>query len=175
MPTVQRFAVGGLGGLLSIIVSLLSFDPASVIDNIHLLTPGMYVGYGIKTIILIVLGGTFAAFTDGSTKPLTLLQIGIAAPALITSYINGTGVSGPTGKTSHSAAIFSAYAAETSSHIPLVRVDFLGDIVKGIVTPLPQIQRQEQERRQQQQQRQQRDQQQDQQQNNRSQPSQTPQ
>jgi hypothetical protein len=78
-------------------------------------------------------------------------------------------------RTSHSAAIFSAYAAETSSHIPLVRVDFLGDIVKGIVTPLPQIQRQEQERRQQQQQRQQRDQQQDQQQNNRSQPSQTPQ
>jgi hypothetical protein len=174
MPTVQRFAVGGLGGLLSIVVSQLSFDPASVIEHIYLIAPATYIGLGIKTIILIVLGGTFAAFTDGSTKPLTLLQIGIAAPALITSYINGTGVSGPTGKTSYSAAISSAYAAETSSHVPLVRVDFLGDVVKGIVTPLPQIQRQEQERRQQQQ-RQQQDQQQDHQQNNRSQPSQTPQ
>jgi hypothetical protein len=174
MPTVQRFAVGGLGGLLSIVVSLLSFDPASVVDNIHLLTTGMYVGYGIKTIILICLGGTFAAFTDGTTKPLTLLQIGIAAPALITSYINGTGVSGPTGKTSHAAAISSAYAAEISSHTPIVRVDFLSDVVKGIVTPLPQIQRQEQEQRQQQQ-RQQQDRLQDQRQNNSSQPSQTPQ
>ena len=43
MSALQRFAIGGLGGLLPVIVSLLSFDLASVIDNLDTLTPGIYI------------------------------------------------------------------------------------------------------------------------------------
>ena len=169
MSNVQRFAIGGLGGLLPIIVSLLSYDLTSVIDHIDLLNPGVYVGSLLKVIIWFGLGGILAVFTDASTKPVTLLWTGIAAPALITSYINGSYVPGPIGQTSHSAAVSSAYAAEASSQIPIVRVDFVGDVVKGITTPLPKIQREQQQLREQQQQ-----QQQQQQHEQQSQPPQTP-
>jgi hypothetical protein len=48
--------------------------------------------------------------------------------------------------------VSSAYAAEASSQIPIVRVDFLGDVVKGITNPLPKIQLEQQQLREQQQQ-----------------------
>jgi hypothetical protein len=151
MSAFQRFAIGGLGGLLPLIVSFLSFDPATVITYLDTLPPGVYVGYLIKTIVLFALGGTLAALSESAT-PWTLVQLGIAAPALITSYINGAAVSGPTESgrqaTSSIAVISSAYAAEASGHVPIVSVNFLGDVVRGATVPLPKIRRelQEQER-----------------------------
>ena len=96
MSTVHRFAIGGLGGLLPLVVSFLSFDPATVIAHLELFTLGIYARYFLKAVVLFALGGTLAALSDSAT-PWSLVQLGIAAPALITSYINGTGVSGPTG------------------------------------------------------------------------------
>src|SRR4029077_17132946 len=103
MGTSQRFAIGGLGGLLPPIVGLLSYDLSSVIDNIDLLTTGALLGYLIRTAILVGLGGIFAAFQDVSAKRVTLLQMGIAAPAIITTYINGAAVLGVTSKASATA------------------------------------------------------------------------
>jgi hypothetical protein len=151
MSTFQRFAIGGVGGLLPIIVSLVSFNTASVIDHLDLLTPGIYIGYFIKVIALFALGGIVAAFSD-TTRPWDLLVLGIAAPALITAYINGAGVSGPTNnvrqETSSIAVISSAYAAEASGHVPIVSVGFLGDVVRGATVPLPKIQREKQQEKQ---------------------------
>jgi hypothetical protein len=168
MSASQKFAIGGLGGLLPLIVSFLSFDPATVITNLDTLTPGIYVGYLIKAIVLFSLGGILAALSD-SVTPWTLIQLGIAAPALITSYINGTGVSGPTERgrqaTSSIAVISPAYAAEASGHVPIVSVNFLSDVIRGATVPLPKIQRQQQEQeRQQEQQKEQKEKQQQQQQ-----------
>ena len=162
MSALQRFAIGGLGGLLPLVVSFLSFDPATVITHLATLTLGIYVGYFIKTIVLFVLGGTLAALSDSAT-PWTLVQLGIAAPALITSYINGAGVSGPVEGGMHAtssiaiissayAAISSAYAAEAPADVPIVSVNFLGDVWRGATVPLPKIQRQQQQQQQERQQ-----------------------
>ena len=155
MSALQRFAIGGLGGLLPLVVSFLSFDPSTVITHLATLTLGIYVGYFIKTIVLFVLGGTLAALSDSAT-PWTLVQLGIAAPALITSYINGAGVSGPvegsTHATSSIAIISSAYAAEAPADVPIVSVNFLGDVWRGATVPLPKIQRQQQQQQQERQQ-----------------------
>ena len=155
MSALQRFAIGGLGGLLPLVVSFLSFDPATVITHLATLTLGIYVGYFIKTIVLFVLGGTLAALSDSAT-PWTLVQLGIAAPALITSYINGAGVSGPVEggmhATSSIAIISSAYAAEAPADVPIVSVNFLGDVWRGATVPLPKIQRQQQQQQQERQQ-----------------------
>jgi len=155
MSALQRFAIGGLGGLLPLVVSFLSFDPATVITHLATLTLGIYVGYFIKTIVLFVLGGTLAALSDSAT-PWTLVQLGIAAPALITSYINGAGVSGPVEGSMHAtssiAIISSAYAAEAPADVPIVSVNFLGDVWRGATVPLPKIQRQQQQQQQERQQ-----------------------
>jgi hypothetical protein len=157
MSAFQRFAIGGIGGLLPTIVSLASFNITSLIDNLYLLTLGLCIGYLIKVIASFSLGGIVAVFSD-TPRPWDLLLLGIAAPALITAYINGAGVSGPTNKarqaTSSMAVISSAYAAEASGHVPIVPVGFLSDVLRGATVPLPKIQREQQEQQRQQQQRQ---------------------
>jgi hypothetical protein len=166
MSGSQRFAIGGLGGLLPMIVSLLSFDLASVIDNLDTFTTGIYIGYLIKLIALIALGGIVAALNSDSATPWTLVQLGIAAPALITAYINGAGVSGPTNKAGQPSSsipvISSAYAAEASDHVPIVSVGFLGDVIRGATVPLPKIQQEQQKQHEQQRQQQQQQQRQEQ-------------
>ena len=152
MSSYQRFAIGGVGGLLPLVVSFLAFDPATVITYLGALPLGIYVGYAIKTFLLFVLGGTIAVLSDSRT-PWTLVQLGIAAPALITSFINGAAVSGPTDNTrptnSSIAVISSAYAAEVSGEVPIISAGFLGDVVRGATVPLPKIQREQQEQQQQ--------------------------
>jgi hypothetical protein len=153
MSSCQRFAIGGIGGLLPLVVSFLSFDPATVIAYLGALPLGIYIGYAIKTFVLFALGGTIAVLSDSRT-PWTLVQLGIAAPALITSFINGAAVSGPTENARHPnsslAVISSAYAAEVSGEVPIISAGFLGDVVRGATVPLPKIQREQQEQQQQQ-------------------------
>ena len=148
MSSCQRFAIGGVGGLLPLLVSFVSFDPATVITYLGALPLGIYVGYAIKTFVLFALGGTVAVLSDSRT-PWTLVQLGIAAPALITSFINGAAVSGPTDNArranSSIAIISSAYAAEASGETPFISAGFLGDVVRGATVPLPKIQREQQE------------------------------
>ena len=145
MSSCQRFAIGGVGGLLPLLVSFVSFDPATVITYLGALPLGIYVGYAIKTFVLFALGGTVAVLSDSRT-PWTLVQLGIAAPALITSFINGAAVSGPTRHANSSIAVISsAYATEAFGETPIISAGFLGDVVRGATVPLPKIQREQQE------------------------------
>jgi hypothetical protein len=147
MSKMAVFSLGGLGGLLPVLTSVLAVDLASVIDNAHLLTVGNYAGYVIRVAILVVLGGTVALLNVEVRQPLTLVQLGIAAPALITAYINGAGITGITPpNTQHPqskiSAIFvsPAKADEPASH-PSIRVaEGLRDVLEGITRPLPSIQ-----------------------------------
>ena len=82
------FLFGALGGLLPILASLLTVDVAPIIDHAGSLTIGNYVGYVIRVGILLFLGGVIALLNSDVRQPLTLVQLGISAPALVTAYIN---------------------------------------------------------------------------------------
>lgn len=91
LPRYVRFAIGGAGGLLPVLALLVSADIDAiqkVYDN-HLWTTGLCIGWGIRTIALFVLGGLMALLNSDIIKPFALVQIGIAAPALVASYASG--------------------------------------------------------------------------------------
>ena len=86
----RRFWIGGAGALLPLLVTLYALDLASLIDNYEEITPGVYAGTSIRYFILFLLGGIVAALHSDEDEPIKLVQIGIAAPALISSFINAS-------------------------------------------------------------------------------------
>jgi hypothetical protein len=112
---------------------------APIIDNLNNLTLGIYAGYGIKIAGLIVIGGIMALLNREVQQPLTLVQIGIAAPALITSYINATGIQGPArADQATMISIITEVRAEELGSKNSMRLaqGFLSDVLKGITQPL---------------------------------------
>jgi hypothetical protein len=94
MSRTSAFLLGALGGLLPILVSLLAIDLAPIIDHLidHSgggLTTGNYIGYAIRVVVLLFLGGIVALLNSEVKQPLAIVQLGIAAPALVSSFING--------------------------------------------------------------------------------------
>jgi hypothetical protein len=125
------FLLGALGGVLPIIVSMVTVDLAPIIDGIGRMSPGIYIGYGLRVFGLLLLGGLIAALNNGVQQPLALVQLGIAAPALVTSYINT-----PPAPTAHAfqvpAIISRAHADELARPNRNQLADgLLGDIVSG--------------------------------------------
>jgi hypothetical protein len=94
MASLARFFIGGLGGLLPILVMIVTLDIAvlSALISLEKLTLGVCVGFGARVVGLFILGGVFAWANKSVTEPLSLLQIGIAAPALVTSFLSGAAV-----------------------------------------------------------------------------------
>lgn len=148
MSNKGRFGLGALGGLLPVLVSLLATDIASIFDHRDVLTTGIYVGYILRLAVLLMLGGTIAALNTQVDHPLSLVQLGIAAPALITSYINGSSISSAT---KFSTIFSSAYAAEfvnTKDHPHYNNVvvvgGFFADVGRGFSTNLDTVGREQQ-------------------------------
>jgi hypothetical protein len=143
MSYSRKFIIGGLGALLPVLVSLLAIDIAGVVDHWKEITVGTYVGYVLRDLILFVLGGVIAALNTEVTKPLTLVQLGIAAPALITSFINGSAVASKSGadvpvpSQGYLSVFPPAYAdEETNQPEIIVAWDAWGDILQGFTKPL---------------------------------------
>jgi hypothetical protein len=88
MSGAKRFWIGGMGSLLPLLVTLLALDIGSIVDHPEKLTLGIYVGAAIRYVTLFVLGGIIAALNSDETKPIKLIQLGIAAPAVISSFVN---------------------------------------------------------------------------------------
>ena len=132
MAQWTKFSIGALGGLLPILASLAAIDLAafSKLIDVGGLTLGMCVGYGLKVVGLFLLGGIFAALNDSVTSPLALVQIGIAAPALVTSYLNAPPLEKPP---EHSAfeIVSHAYADERTPH-PRYAASFFDEVYKGL-------------------------------------------
>src|SRR5277367_3721758 len=88
MTPWQRFWIGGGGALLPVIATLLALDLGSMIDHYKDYTVGAYVGTTIRYALLFVLGGAVASLNYDEVQPIKLVQLGIAAPALVASYVN---------------------------------------------------------------------------------------
>jgi hypothetical protein len=65
-------------GLLLILVSLASIDIAPIVDHYKDLTLGIWVGYGVRVVVLVILGGV-VALLNSVQQPLTLVQAPIHA------------------------------------------------------------------------------------------------
>ena len=90
MSKYHTFLLGALGGFLPTLLSLATGDIAALLDHRSDITFGNYTGYGLKVLALLVLGGIIAALNNEVKQPISLVQLGVAAPALVTAYINGT-------------------------------------------------------------------------------------
>jgi hypothetical protein len=133
------FGLGALGGGLPILVSLLAVDLPTVFSD-HSLTAGNLLGYAIRVGILVFLGGVVAMLNSDVKQPLSLVQLGIAAPALVSAYINGAP---PPKAELHSYLAFSsAWASEVDADRPIVAAGFIDDVAKGIGTNLGVLDRQ---------------------------------
>ena len=141
MSKLATFSLGGLGGILPILVGLITVDIASIVDHHNEFTVGVYVGYGVRVLVLIALGGIIAVLNKGVSEPLTLVQLGVAAPALITSYINSAPVAAAPKPPLASISIISpAYAEESMTDRPIqLAGGFFADVVQGAGTRLDAI------------------------------------
>lgn len=140
MTKLTSFALGSLGGLLPILASLVTIDLAPLFDQGSLLTMGNCVGYGIRVCALLVLGGTMAALNAEVTQPLALVQLGIAAPALITSYINAAPLPPPKKAPTASLTLISpAQAGEADTGRVQLAGGWLSEVTKGMALRLDNI------------------------------------
>ena len=142
MTRISQFGMGGLGGLLPLLASLVAID-ATAIANIlaeDLSRPGLWVGYAIRAIGLFLLGGIMAALNTDVKTPLTLVQIGGAAPALVTAFMTGAVVNGaPAGKSASNGSWLnpvagSAYASDLAAtgKVQMAGNAFLSDVLSGL-------------------------------------------
>lgn len=88
-----RVAIGVLGGISAVVVKFLGQDYNLVTEQYRLLTSDMImdlaIAYIILTPLLMFLGGVLA-WVSRDANPRQLLAIGVAAPAIITTFAGGT-------------------------------------------------------------------------------------
>jgi len=141
MSRIVRFGFGGLGGLLPILASLAAVDLtvfASLIDK-HMITEGLCVGYAVRVIVWFALGGIVASLNSEVRNPWALVQIGIAAPALVTSYLSGAAIAKTQGVSpSVSLSLIApAYAGDLDvQHQITVADGFFNEVWKGLTPGL---------------------------------------
>lgn len=152
MTRREVFFFGAIGGILPILVSIFSIDLSPIIDHPDLLTLGNYIGFGLRVVALIIAGGVVALMNSSvrtQLRPMTLVQLGVTAPALLTSFINAGGpakdASAALSRPTHAAfAIVSvANAAEVSQHnrVQVAESNVFKDIGAGFSTRLDSVSR----------------------------------
>ena len=148
MTSWTRFWIGGAGAMLPLLVTLLAVDLAPLIDNATHLTFGTYVGAAIRYIVLFTLGGVVAALNSDEVQPIKLVQLGIAAPALVSTYVNAQ-VPKPPPLTQTAAVhvsllslgvVSSAHAASVGvrDDHPILLAGFFDDVLRSATAPLQQ-------------------------------------
>ena len=135
MTPKKRFLFGGVGALLPVIVSILTLDINAYLlnpDALAVALPGIIIRYTL----LFFLGGFITYLHNDEDKPFKLVELGIAAPALISSLVAGHAVNSPPNNDTHSTAavsfsiVNSAYA-ESNEKIVLAG-GFFSNILKGV-------------------------------------------
>jgi len=133
MRGYERAIIGGLGGLAAVCVKFLGQDYYIVAKQAANLTGSQItsyiIGYSILTPILIFLGSLLSWVSDEKNR-LKLLAIGVAAPALITTWAGGIKTDSQIAL--NSIVIDSAYAAEVDSQTTSQERSFGSKIVDGV-------------------------------------------
>jgi hypothetical protein len=92
MSVSKKFTIGAIGGLLPVLVRLLNVNLGTFINdflyNANLPRNLFLSANASQVLILILLGGTMAALNTEVSNPLALVQLGVAAPALISSFLH---------------------------------------------------------------------------------------
>ncbi len=89
MKSGKRFVIGGLGALAPIAVVVVTVDLATIINNVDSFEPVHYIFFFGRYGLLFLIGGFIAYLYKDEDAPLKLFQIGIAAPAIISSLAAG--------------------------------------------------------------------------------------
>lgn len=84
MKSYKRILIGALGAFTPVLLNLLVAD----FNVIPTLTRYDLLGYIVRSIVLLFIGGLVGYFNKGERSMIKLFQLGIAAPALITASIN---------------------------------------------------------------------------------------
>jgi len=91
LSTSTRLIIGGIGGIAPIIISLLVVDLNTLINDLRMMDA---IGLAVRVSILVFIGGLVGYLHQDETEPFKVFQLGIAAPAMLTTAINGYGVVG---------------------------------------------------------------------------------
>jgi hypothetical protein len=86
VSTRQKILIGGLGALTPVLLSFLVIDVEKVFSKLTLI---VCVGYAVRVLLLFYLGGIVAYLHKGEHNALKLFELGIVAPALLTTLVNG--------------------------------------------------------------------------------------
>ena len=89
MSNKYKILIGGLGGITPVLMNLLVVDLKMLLIDLTVIA---IVGYLIRVLILFYLGGIVAFLNRGEVDPVRIFQLGIAAPALVTAFINGNNI-----------------------------------------------------------------------------------
>jgi hypothetical protein len=134
--------------MLPLLVTLLAVDLGPLIDNPTQFTIGTYVGAAIRYLVLFTIGGFVAALNSDEIQPVKLVQLGIAAPALIASYVNAQSPKSPITQTAAGHVsmlslnvVSSAYAAGAGARDdrPILMAQFFSDVLRSAIAPLPRV------------------------------------
>jgi len=114
MKSYQRILIGALGAFTPILLNLLVAD----FNVIPTLTRYDLLGYIVRPIVLLLIGGLVGYFNKTERNMMKLFQLGIAAPALITASINAkpsshTSAAGLTKPPAGVSALFPVAFAQT--------------------------------------------------------------
>jgi hypothetical protein len=148
MTSSTRFWIGGGGAMLPLLVTLLAVDLGPLIDHPSALSIGTYVGAAIRYIVLFAIGGIVAALNSDEVQPVKLVQLGIAAPALISTYVNAQPPKQPVGQPPSARVSMYSLDLVSSAHAagPAARDDgrivvaqFFTDVLRAATAPLPRV------------------------------------
>jgi hypothetical protein len=121
LTTRQKIVLGGLGALTPIVVNLLVVDSTTIFGG---LTALVLIGYVIRIVVLFYLGGLVAYLHKEENSGLQLFELGIVAPALITSLMNGARIDAP-------VAPVPAPASQSGFHMLVVPMHAQGGTAKS--------------------------------------------
>lgn len=90
MTPKKRFLLGGIGAILPVFISLITIDIASSLYTKF--TAIFIVGLLLRYFFMFLIGGFVSYLHDDENKPFKLVELGIAAPALLSSIISANSV-----------------------------------------------------------------------------------
>ena len=135
MNSQKRFLVGGGGALMPVLISILAIDVGAVLGSDSSLSTANIIGIFIRYFVLFVIGGVVAFLHEDETNSFKLFELGVAAPALLTSLISAQGIITDTNQDrsisffDNISLVSSAYAG---TEIQVAKTSFLGDVFQGI-------------------------------------------